>query len=134
MGSKNRIYLGILVSLILHHHRNSFNKKVYMTKRVEAKIRVKHIDSFVYANKIGFIQLQENTIAYLEYDGKTEIVNFIAYVKNSFILYGLKKEKHHTSCNTIFKLRASTLKKYYKNNSFKLMKNEYEKIIEEYIN
>ena len=69
-----------------------------------------------------------------EIDSNT--VNFIAHImdNNRFILYALKKEKHHTSCSTIFKLRPKTLRKYYNNDRFKLTNSKYKKIIEEYIN
>ena len=51
-----------------------------------------------------------------------------------FVLYAFKSEKRYTNCITIFKLRESTLKKYYRNENFVLMRSEYEKIIEAYIN
>ena len=136
MGSKNRIYLGIVTAIILHCLRNTFQKPIYMSKRIQTKIQVKHPDSFCYTDRITFTQLQEYTIAYLPYPKSSDTFNFIAYVPESaiFVLYALKSEKHHTNCITIFKLRKSTLKKYYDDENFELMKNEFKRVIEEYIN
>ncbi len=136
MGSKNRIYLGVVTAMILHHLRNTFQKPIYMSKRIQTKIQVKHPDSFCYTDRVTFSQLQEYTIAYLPYPKSSDTFNFIAYMPESaiFVLYALKSEKHHNSCITIFKLRKSTLKKYYGGVDFVLMRNEYKKIIEEYIN
>lgn len=133
MGSKNRIFLGFVTALILHHHRNTFQKTIYMSKRVQQKIKLKHADMFIFADQVNFIRLMEATVAYCEYDDST--VNFIAHLEENgkYILYSLKQEKFHTVCNTIFSLRADTLKHYYKQNDFKLLKSEYGKVIEEYI-
>jgi len=136
LGSKNRIYLGVVTAMILHHLRNTFQKPIYMSKRIQTKIQAKHPDSFCYTDKITFTKLQESTIAYLPYSKSSDTFNFIVYMPESgvFVLYALKSEKHYTNCITIFKLRKSTLKKYYGDVNFVLMKNEYKKIIEEYIN
>ena len=136
MGSKNRVYLGVVIAMILHHLRNTFQKPIYMSKRVQSKIKNKHPDSFYYTNRVTFTQLQESTIAYLPYLKSVDTFNFIAYMPESaiFVLYALKSGKHHTNCITIFKLRESTLKKYYSNVNFVLMRNEYKKVIEGYIN
>ena len=122
--------------MILHYLRNTFSKPIYMSKRVQSKIKNKHPDSFCYTNRITFTQLQESTIAYLPYPKSSDTFNFIAYLPQSatFVLYALKSEKQHTNCITIFKLRESTLKKYYNDVNFVLMKSEYRKIIKEYIN
>ncbi len=136
MGSKNRIYLGVLTAIILHNLRNTFKKSIYMSKRVQTKIKSKHSDSFCYTNRITFTQLQESTIAYLPYAKSGNTFNLIAYIPESttFIIYALKSEKHHTNCITIFKLRDSTLKKYYNDVNFVLIRSDYKWIIEEYIN
>ena len=136
MGSKNRIYLGVVTAMILHHLRNTFQKPIYMSKRIQTKIQAKHPDSFCFTDKATFTKLQESTIAYLPYSKITDTFNFIAYMpeRSLFVLYALKSAKHHTNCITIFKLRKSTLKKYYNNVNFILMKNKYKKVIEDYIN
>ena len=136
MGSKNRIYLGVVTAMILHHLRNTFQRPIYMSKRIQTKIQSKHPDSFCYTDRVTFTQLQKYTIAYLPYPKSSDTFNFIAYIPESavFVLYALKSDKHHTTCITIFKLRQSTLKRYYDDVNFVLMRNEYRKVIEEYIN
>ena len=133
LGSKNRIFLGFVVALILHHHRNRFQKTIYMSKRVQEKIKLKHPEMFIFTDQVNFIRLMEGTVGYCKYDEHT--INFIAHIEESdkYILYSLKQEKFYTLCNTIFSLRADTLKHYYKQDDFKLLKIGYEKMIEEYI-
>ncbi len=134
MGSKNRIYLGLITAYILHHIRNKYTKVIYMSKRVHSKIQVKHPEMFIFTSRDGFSILLENTIAVVDYEGVAEANNFIASVNDMYILYSLKEEKHHTSCSTIFKLKPKTLKKYYKDDTFKLLKKNHKEAIEEYIN
>ena len=133
MGSKNRIFLGFVIALILHHHRNTFQKSIYMSKRVQQKIKLKHSEMFIFTDQINFLRLMESSVGYYQYDKHT--INFIAYVEENgkYILYSLKQEKFHTVCNTIFALRADTLKHHYKQDDFKLLKSSYKKSIEEYI-
>ncbi len=51
MGSKNRINLGLIADFILHFHRNFYNStKIYMSKRVQLKIKEKHTDVKQYKN------------------------------------------------------------------------------------
>ena len=136
MGSKNRIFLGFVTSMILHHLRNTFDRTIYMSKRVAVKIKLKHTDCFCYTNRLSFSLLLENTILFLPYEKTSDTFNFIAYMPEShaFILYALKSEKHHTNCITIFKLRESTLKKYLKQDNFRVISSEGKIILEEYIN
>lgn len=133
LGSKNRIFLGFVVALILHHHRNTFQKMIYMSKRVQQKIKLKHPEMFIFTDQVNFVRLMESSVGYCEYDEHT--INFIAHIEESdkYILYSLKQEKFHTVCNTIFALRADTLKHYYKQDDFRLLKSGYGKVIEEYI-
>jgi acyl-CoA hydrolase len=133
LGSKNRIFLGFVAALILHHHRNTFDKTIYMSKRVQQKINLKHPDVFVFTGQINFMILMESSVGYYQYDYHT--TNFIAHIEEDdrFILYALQREKHHTICNTIFSLRADTLRHHYKKEGFRLLKNGYGRIIEEYI-
>lgn len=104
-----------------------------MSKRVQQKIKLKHPDMIIFTEQVNFIRLMEATVAYCEYDDHT--INFITHIEESdkYILYSLKQEKFHTVCNTIFALRADTLKHYYKQDNFRLLKSGYGKVIEEYI-
>ena len=134
MGSKNRIKLGIIIIFILHFHRNFYNKtNIYMSKRIQDKIKEKHYDVIKYCEYENFQKLMDNTIATCKYEKCDNTINYISYIENTFILYALKREKHHTSCNTIYKLKPRTLKKYYKDESFKLFKKECKENIEEYL-
>ena len=134
MGSKNRINLGLIADFILHFHRNFYNStKIYMSKRVQLKIKEKHTDVKQYTELRVFQELMQNTVAFCPYDKCKDTMNFIAYVDNKFVLYAMKREKHHTSCNTIYTLNVKTLKKLYRQEEFTLLKRAYIKIIKEVI-
>ena len=134
MGSKNRINLGLIADFILHFHRNFYNNtKIYMSKRVQFKIKEKHADIKQYTELHHFQELMQNTIAICPYDKCKDTMNFIAYVDNKFVLYAMKREKHHTSCNTIYALNTKTLKKLYRQEEFTVLKRAYVEIIEEVI-
>lgn len=134
MGSKNRINLGHIMGFILHYHRNFYNStKIYMSKRVQGKIKEKHAEVKQYTELHAFQQLMHNTIAFCPYDKCKDTMNFIAYVDNKFVLYAMKKEKHHTSCSTIYTLNAKTLKKLYRQEEFIVLKKVYVEMIEEVI-
>ncbi len=60
MGSKNRIFLGLVTALILHSIRNIYSKSIYMSKRVQSKIQIKHPEVFRYTSKEGFTLLLSN--------------------------------------------------------------------------
>jgi hypothetical protein len=134
MGSKNRINLGYIMELVLHFHRNFYySTKIYMSKRVQTKIKEKHRDVKTYTELHTFQLLMQHTIAFYPYNKCEDTMNFIVHIDNKFVLYALKREKHHTSCNTIYVLNAKTLKKLYRQDSFKIIKQEYNEIIERVI-
>ena len=134
MGSKNRINLGLIADFILHFHRNFYHStKIYMSKRVQLKIKEKHTDVKQHTELHAFQELMQNTIAFYPYDKCKDTMNFIAYVDNKFVLYAMKREKHHTSCNTIYTLNARILKKLYRQEEFTVVKRVYIEIIEEVI-
>jgi hypothetical protein len=136
MGSKNIVFLGVIIDSISHFHRNFFTKKdIRMSKRVQSKIKDKHQNVFKYTSKETFIELLNHTVASTSYDNFEKNLNFIAYIENEnkFIVYSLKIEKHHTICNTIFSLNPKTVKKYYENKDFKPFNKNIENIIREYI-
>ena len=115
LGNKSRINLGFMLGFILHFNRNFFRKtKIYMSKRVQIKIKEKHPDVKKYTELNEFHFLMQNTVAFTPYNKCEETMNFIVYIDNRFVLYALKREKHHTSCNTIYALNVKTLKKLYK--------------------
>jgi hypothetical protein len=134
MGSKNRINLGVILEFILHFHRNFYYRtKIYMSKRVHSKIRAKHPEVKQYTELHTFQQLMQHTVAFCPYDKCNDTVNFIAYIDNRFVLYALKREKHHTSCHTIYTLNIKTLRRLYKHEKFTVLKKAYREMIEEAI-
>jgi hypothetical protein len=134
MGSKNRIKLGVIINFLLHFHRNFYSKlDIFMSKRVAQKIKIKHSDVLKYTNMQNFVILMEHTIASVPYKKCIDTINFIAYIDNRYILFALKKEKHHASCHTIYALNKKTLKEQYKQEGFKIIKKEFEVIVEDYI-
>ena len=104
-----------------------------MSKRVQLKIKEKHPEVKQFTELQTFQTLMQNTIASTHYDNAEDTINFIAYVDNRFVLYALKREKNHIACQTIYILNAKTLKKLYKQDNFKIMKNEYSEKIESVI-
>jgi len=136
LGSKNRIFLGVLTKFILHFHRNIFQKNIYMSKRIQDKINIKHPNIKEFTEFDNFQILLQNTIGSCPYEKYNNVINFVAYIEeyDNYIMYSLKSEKHNIICNTIFSLRPDTLKKYYNNLNFKLFKSNYKKTLERYIN
>jgi len=133
LGSKNRIFLGMITSIILHHCRSYFtNDTIFMSKRVQSKIRSKHKDVFFFTESGEFAMLLENVIGVSPYE-EEECFNFITYVKERYILFSLKQEKHHVFCPTIYNLNDKTLKKYILHKEFKLFRSEYKAVFEEII-
>ena len=105
-----------------------------MSKRVYLKLEEKHPDIIHYATRTNFTHILEATVAVVAYSKDTQTYNFISHIDDSYILYALKQEKNHTNCTTMFKLNRSTLKKYYSNDTFKVIKKKYLEEIREYIN
>ena len=136
LGSRNRIFLGYIVNFILHHHRAYFeNVTIFMSKRIQKKIRQKHTEMFPFTEEKKFLELLENTVGscpYLDEDGDTTY-NFISHVEERYILFSLKQEKHHVFCTTIFSLNHKTLKKHLSDDGFKLLKGSYKEVVERII-
>ena len=104
-----------------------------MSKRVQSKIQTKHLGMLVYTQLETFQVLMESTIASSDYNKCEDTINFIAYINEGFVLYSLKREKNHTSCNTIYALNTKTLKHYYRQDSFRIIKKEFLELLEEYV-
>lgn len=124
------------MNLILHHHRSYFNNDaIFMSKRIQKKIRSKHQDVFCFTEEIWFTKLLENTFAscpYFDEEGFATY-NFISHVEERYILFSLKQEKHHVFCTTIFSLNHKTLKKHLSDDGFKLLKGSYKEVVERII-
>ena len=130
LGSKNRIFLGIITSIILHHCRGYFtNDTIFMSKRVQSKIRSKHKDVLSFTESNPFLVLLENVVGVSPYE-EEESLNFIAHIEERYLLFSLKQEKHQVFCSTIYHLNNKTLKKYISHKEFKLFRSEYKEVFE----
>lgn len=133
MGSKNKILLGIISSIILHNIRNKFKfKELYITKRKFELIRDKHPDEHKYITSDGFQKILDNTIATCEYGKVNEITNFISFVDGRYILFGISDNNYYTYLSTLFypskkKLNACKMSiNFFSNNA----KTDFEKYLE----
>ena len=106
-----------------------------MSKRVQLKIKDKHLEIFQYTSSNRFENILSSTVGSCKYDKCDKTINFISYIEDidRFVLYALKSEKHHTSCSTIFLLRPRTLKHYYNKSDFKIFDKSIKNKIEAYI-
>jgi len=111
LGSKNRIFLGIITSQILHHYRNRFNKnELVISKKKAQKIKQNYPHQAQYIYEYKFQKLLDMTIASCMYkqDG---ITNFIAYKDNSYLMYGISINNYHNELSTVFKPSIRQLRK-----------------------
>ncbi len=89
--------------MILHHIRNIFNaKELYITKRKLDLILLKHPLEFQYIKSDNFQIILDNTVAKCEYNKDKQVINFISYIDNKYILYGISNNNYYTSLTTIF--------------------------------
>ncbi len=103
MGSKNKILLGLITSIILHKIRNIFDsKELYITKRKYNLIQIKHPSEFLYIKENRFQSILDNTVAKCEYSKDKSVINFIAYIDNKYILFGISNNSFYTYLSTIF--------------------------------
>ena len=103
MGTKNKILIGMISDIILHKIRNLFNsKELYITKRKYNLIQVKHPQEFVYIKESNFQLILDNTIAKCEYSKDKSVMNFISYVDNRYILFGISNNSYYTYLSTMF--------------------------------
>lgn len=131
MGSKNRIFLGYITSLIVHHHRNIFlSKKLYISKRKSIKIKSDHPQQSKYINEHNFQILLDNTIASCNYK-ENGIINFITNINETYFIFGVSINNHYTELGTIFKPSIRQLVKCKDSIKFfsELAKKEFEKYI-----
>ena len=103
MGSKNRIFLGIITSKILHHCRNIFNEnKLVISKKKAQKIKQNHPFQAQYIYEYKFQELLNMTIATCIYK-QEGITNFIAFDDDSYLIYGISVNNHYNELSTVFK-------------------------------
>jgi len=128
LGSKNRILLGIITSLILHNIRNIFSKQeLYITKNKYNKVLQKHpeIQDILHNN---FQIVLDNTFATCNYD-KDGLYNFISHYEDKYIIFSISTNNFYTEVATIFYANKRILKKC--SNSIKFInENHKEKFVE----
>ena len=102
MGSKNRIYLGIISSEISHHIRNIFPKEVYITVMTVKKIKNKHTPldkEFIHNHNFQIVI--DNTIM-IYFDKKKSIYNCLSKIDDKLLIYGMVSKNNRTEITTLF--------------------------------
>ena len=131
MGSKNRIFLGIITSQILHHFRNVFNEnKLVVSKKKAEKIKQEHPVQAQYIYEYKFQELLNTTIATCIYK-ENGISNFIAFDGEHYLIYGISANNYHNELSTVFKPSIRQLIKC--QNSMKFFNEKFKIEFEGYI-
>jgi hypothetical protein len=103
LGSKNKILLGLITNYMLHHIRNVFgDKKLYITKRKLELIKIKHPLEYDYIKSNNFQIILDNCVAKCKYSKDEKVLNFISFIDNKYILYGISNNSYYTHLTTIF--------------------------------
>ena len=137
MGSKNRIYLGILTGLILHKMRNIFQKnELYITKQKKNKIKHKHPEEYKLLIHHHFQQVLDNTVATCEYSLEDNLYNFLSWSvdQEKYLLYSISTNNHNLELGTIFFASKKQLRKCKRENNLAFLNREFEEAFERYIN
>ena len=104
MGSKNRIFIAMLSSLILHKLRNTFqSKELYITKAKLNKIKIKHSRESHFLYHGNFQKIIDNTIGICKYQYDSQIINFVAIVEDEVFLYSIATTNFYVYLGTFFK-------------------------------
>lgn len=112
MGSKNRIFLGIIIDLISHFIRNEFDKKeLYVTKTKYNKIKNDHSEEHKYLNKIHFQVVINNTVGYCLYQKEENIYNFVTLYESNYYIFSISTNNHFLELGTFFRASPKRLKK-----------------------
>ncbi len=118
MGTKNRIYLGVITSLILHHFRNIFDEKeIYITKLKAKRIGKKHPEIIHYIHEHNFQFILDSTIAICEYH-EEGLFNFISKIEDNYILYSISQNNFYNELGTVFIIRKKQMTKCYETITF----------------
>ena len=132
MGSKNRIFLGIITKYIMHFHRNLFiHKKLFVSNKKSTKIANDHPNQAVYIQQHNFQILLDNCIASCLYK-ENGIINFITYINNEYLIFGISSNNYYNELSTIFKPSIRQLFKC--KDTITFFSEKYKKDFESYIN
>lgn len=133
MGSKNKKLLGLITAMMLHHIRNKFDsKELYITKRKLILIEEKHENEYLYIKRNLFQNILDNTVANCEYSKDNDVINFIAFLDNKYILFGISNNSYYTHLTTIFYPSQKQLKNC--QSTMKFFSDKFKLEFEEYIN
>lgn len=111
MGTKNRILLGVLDDMILHHFKNIIKQKeLYITKFKVKKIKNKHPEIVHYILDNNFQTIINNTIASCHYD-EVGVYNLLSIVDERYILYSISVNNFYIESGTLFYTSKRQLKK-----------------------
>jgi len=131
LGSKNRIFLGIISNLMLHFLRNAFSQKaLYITKFKLKKIRQKHPNEAKYLLDGNFQNIIKMTVALCDYE-EDNLHNFVAKVEERYIIYSISNRGFYNHIGTLFFTSKRQLKKCQKSMIF--FNDEFEKEFLEYL-
>jgi hypothetical protein len=116
MGSKNRIFLGLISNEISHFVRNTFSKEVYVTDVTAKKIENKHSPlekEFIYNHNFQIVI--DNTIM-IYFDEKELIYNCLSKVDDELLIYGMVSKNKRTEITTLFNTNPGQIKKKFLEN------------------
>ena len=99
MGSKNRIFLGVLPKFILQF-LNIKDKDLYITKLKYKKVKVKHFEMIAFIDNNTFQKIIDNTFAVYKY--QNNIFNFVSFVDDKYILYPISINNFYNEIGTLF--------------------------------
>jgi len=112
LGTKNRVYIGIVTNLILHCIRNKFfRKELYVTKTKYNKIKIDHPDEHKHLNINDFQKFIDTTIGYCLYQKHENIFNFVSLYNDNYYIYSISTNNHYLEMGTFFRASAKRLKK-----------------------
>ena len=132
MGTKNRIFLGIINKFILHYHRNIFmSKKLFIGNKKSNKIAIDHPNQSVYIQEHNFQTLLDNSIASCKYK-ENGIINFITFIDNEYLIFGISTNNFYNELSTVYKPSIRQLIKC--KDTIKFFDNKYKLDFENYIN
>jgi hypothetical protein len=134
LGSKNRIFIGIITSLILHHIRNVFNNRIhlYITKHKSLKIKKDHPKEYEYLMN-DFQIIIDHTIGYCLYEKQKNLYNFVSLYENSYYIYSISTNNHYLETGTFFRASKTRLRKCKKEN-IRFFKDSQKETFMEYLN
>ena len=111
MGSKNRIFLGILHSLILHNFKNIITEKeLYITKLKIKKIKNKHPEIVHYILDNKFQEIIDSTVGSCSYD-EDGIYNLLSCIGGKYILFSISTNNFYLEGGKLFYTSKRQLKK-----------------------